>query len=99
MDHPSQLVTFGLSSSEARAWVVLTSGHRKPRVVEMREERPHYWSTSTELIPGEYRCRYYSGDDRSVHYQGPATVEGSTECGMDALISVKIPKQFNFLRC
>ena len=78
MDHPSQLVTFGLSSAEARAWVVHTSGNQKPRVVEMREERPSYWSTSTELSPGEYRCRYYSGDERSVHYQGPATVEAYT---------------------
>ena len=99
MDNQSQLITFSLMSGEPRAWVVLTSDHRKPRVVEMREERPSFWSMSTDLMPGEYRCRYYSGDERSVHYHGPATMKGSIECGMDALISVTIPEGVNFAGC
>ena len=78
MDHQSQLVTFSLTSSAARAWLVLTNDHRQSRVVEMQEERPTFWSTCTDLIPGEYRCRYYSGDERSVHYHGPATMDGKT---------------------
>ena len=99
MAHQSQPITFSLISNDPRAWVVVTSDHTKPCVVEMREERPSFWSTSTDLIPGEYRCRYYSGNERSVHYCGPATIKGAIESGMDALISIKIPEGVNFAHC
>jgi CheY-like chemotaxis protein len=48
------------------------------------------WAATARLIPGEHRCRFYSGDDRSVFYHGPASIDGSTEDGMDAVVSVQL---------
>ena len=92
MSEQSTIVTFRLTCPEPRAWLVLTSGTRKTRVVEMRQQTPSIWSASADLAPGEYHCRYYCGDDRNVVYYGPANIEGSIEQGMDALVSVGIPE-------
>ena len=85
----SEFVTFRLASSEPRAWVVI-KGDAEPLVVEMSQERPSHWSATALLTSGEYRCRFYCGDDRSVVYHGPASTDGTAEAGMDALVTVGI---------
>jgi CheY-like chemotaxis protein len=49
----------------------------------------NHWSASAWLIPGDYSCRYYSGDDHQVTYCGPARLRTSVDIGMDGLVSVK----------
>ena len=88
MSQQSRLVTFSMICPEPRAWLVVTSDHGNPRVVEMRRLFPSNWSASVQLPPGEYRCRYYGGDDRNILYFGAAAIEGSINCGMDALLLV-----------
>jgi len=95
MSPPSQTLTFYLTSSESRAFLVLKSDNQKPRVLCMERRNPSVWSASAVLIPGEYRCRYYCGDDQNVSYYGPAHVDGGIECGMDTLVSIKIPEREN----
>ncbi len=93
MSQQSKSVVFSFACLERRAWLVLTSGSREPHVVEMQRRDDNIWSACATLAPGEYRCRYYSGDERNVMYQGPAHIEGSTDGGMDALVSVTIPEE------
>jgi len=93
MSQQSKIVTFQLSCPKPRAWLVLTSDKQKPRVVEMRQRDLLMKSAFPELIPDIYRCRYYCGDDRNVNYHGPAPTVGSIDCGMDALLSVKVPEE------
>ena len=93
MSQQSQLLTFSLTCPGPRAWLVLNSDDRKSRVVEMQQRYPGLWSAIADLIPGEYRCRYYCGDDRQVTYYGPAHMAGAVDCGMDALVSVGIPEE------
>jgi hypothetical protein len=93
MQQQSRFVTFHVTCTEPRAWLVLTSDVQEPSVVEMHRRHPNNWSISADLIPGEYRCRCYSGDDRNVTYQGPAHIDGGTECGMDTSVSVKFPQE------
>ena len=83
----SEIVTFHLTSSEPRAWVVI-KGDAEPLVVEMSQECADHWTASTWLASGEYHCRFYCGDDRTVVYYGPASTDGIIEDGMDALVSV-----------
>lgn len=90
MQQQSKAVTFDSTCPQSRAWLVLTSDNGEPHVVEMRQRHLKIWSASADLVPGTYRCRVYSGDDQSVSYYGPANVEGSIDCGMDALLSVEI---------
>ena len=92
MSQQSQIVTFKLTCPEPRAWLVLTSDDQEPRVVEMQQRDLNMKFACPGLIADDYHCRYYSGDDRNITYHGPATTEGSIECGMDALMSVKIPE-------
>jgi hypothetical protein len=94
MSQQSKTVTFDVTCPEPRVWLVLTSDNREPRVVEMRQRNPNNWFASEDLIPGEYRCRYYGGDDGRVVYHGAAKTEDSIDCGMDALVSVKIPDDY-----
>jgi hypothetical protein len=88
MSQQSNRVTFRLTCPERRAWVVLKCDDRKPLVVEMLRDPAKMWSACADLMPGDYRCRYYCGDDRVVHYHGPASIAGSIDSGMDALVSV-----------
>ena len=89
MGQQAKRVTFDLMCSELRAWLVLTSDDRSSYVIEMHQGEAGGWSADADLPPGEYRGRYYSGDDRNVNYYGAANVAGSTGCGMDAVISIK----------
>jgi hypothetical protein len=93
MGQQSKAVTFDLMCPQSRVWLVLTSADREPQVIEMRQRRGMIWSASANLPPGEYRCRYYSGDDKKISYYGPATAEGCIDCGMDALLTVTIPEE------
>jgi hypothetical protein len=93
MSQQTKSVSFSLTCPDPRAWLVVTSVHRTPRVVEMQHRGPSTWSACTNLVPGEYHCRYYSGDDRNVFYHSPAHIEGSTDDGMDALVSVRVPEE------
>ena len=92
MSQPSQILTFNFICPELRAWLVLESDDQEPHVLEMEQRNPGTRSASVDLIQGEYRCRYYSGDDRNVNYYGPAQIDGGIDCGMDTLVSVKIPE-------
>jgi hypothetical protein len=80
MNQHSKSVTFDLTCPQSRAWLVLTSDDREPHVVEMCQQNRMLWPASADLSPGEYRCRYYAGDDQNVSYFGPASSEGSIEC-------------------
>lgn len=88
MSQQLQTVIFSFPSSGPRAWLVLNSDNQEPRVVEMEQAGSSVWSASAELLPGEYHCRFYCGDDRNVSYCGPATIQGSLGGGMDSLVSV-----------
>jgi hypothetical protein len=88
MSDKSTSVAFSLTSSQPRAWLVLKGEHQKPRVVEMQQGHPGIWSASEDLIPDEYRCRFYCGDDLHVFYHGPAATPGGVVSGLDMLISV-----------
>ena len=93
MSQQSQIVTFHMTCPEPQAWLVLASDNDKPRVLEMHQLYPCNWLAIAHLVPGRYRCRYYAGDDRTVVYYGAASIEGSSDSGMDALVIVKRPEQ------
>jgi CheY-like chemotaxis protein len=92
MSQHLQTFNFDLKSSSPRAWLVVQGGDAEPLVIEMSKAFPNHWSANALLTPGEYRCRFYCGDDHNVTYFGPASVNGSTEAGMDALVSIRIEK-------
>ena len=92
MSQNSQIVTFHVRCPELRAWVVATRDDLETHVVEMHQGCPSDWFASVELMVGDHLCRYYAGDDRNVTYFRAASVEGSLDCGLDALISVKGPE-------
>jgi len=96
MSQPSQILTFNLTCPESRAWLVLECDDQEPHVLEMEQRIPSVWTASVDLMQGEYRCRYYSGDDRTVNYYGPAQIDGGIDCGMDTLVSVKISEAESF---
>ena len=83
-------VIFRMTSPKPRAWLVLKGEHQESRVIEMQRDVSSVWSASEDLLPDEYLCRYYSGDDKNVSYLGPAEVEGGIERGMDTLLSVRL---------
>ncbi len=87
----SALTTFFLNCPEPRAWLVVSSETHDSRVVEMCKGYPNHWSASLWLLPGEYRCRYYCGDDTHVDYLGPATLGRGQTDGLDAIVSIRIP--------
>jgi hypothetical protein len=89
MSQHSQIVRFHVRCPERRAWVVATRDKLETHVVEMHQGCPSDWFANVELMAGEHLCRYYAGDDRNVTYYRPASVEGSLDCGLDALVSVK----------
>ena len=89
MTSRSQVLTFHLACPEPRAWLVIQCDDQEPQVVEMWSGYPNHWSASAWLAPGQYRCRYYCGDDHRVVYGGPARINGSFDEGMDGLVSVK----------
>jgi CheY-like chemotaxis protein len=91
MMEQSRLTTFFLACSEPRAWLVINSGTQDSRVLEMCKGYPGHWSASAWLLPGDYRCRYYSGDDTHVDYQGPATLGRGQADGLDGVVSISIP--------
>jgi hypothetical protein len=59
MSERSQLVTFYLTCSEPRAWLVIQIDNCQGQVVEMWNGYTNHWSASTWLAPGQYRCRFY----------------------------------------
>jgi hypothetical protein len=88
MSDKSKTVAFSLTSSQPRAWLVLKGHHQKTRVVEMQQGCPGIWSASEDLIPDEYLCRFYCGDDLHVFYHGPAHTAGGIVSGLDMHISI-----------
>jgi len=93
MSQQSQIVAFSFSSPLPRAWLVVKGGETESLVVEMRRHHPNVFSASVGLNPGQYSCRYYCGDQLNVSYHGPASIDGSTDDGMDSGISVESPRQ------
>jgi CheY-like chemotaxis protein len=92
MSQRSQMTTFFLTNSEPRAWLVVRSDNEESRVLEMWQQYPNHWSTSTWLNPGKHHYRYYRGDDQHVFYFGPACLRGSECDEMDGLVSVELPR-------
>jgi hypothetical protein len=88
MSEQPTTVVFRLECPDPRAWVVLTREGSRPRVLEMWQPCAGVWSACAVLLPGDYRCRCYAGDGRTVSYCGPAVVDGGVERGMDTLITV-----------
>jgi len=95
MSQRSQIITFSFSSPSPRAWLVAKGGESESLVVEMRRRDPNVFSASVGLNPGQYRCRYYCGDQRNVSYHGPASIDGSTDDEMDSVLSVESPRETN----
>ena len=93
MSQQSQIIEFTFSSSSARALLVIKGGESEPLVFEMRRRHPNLFSASVGLNPGQYRCRYYCGDERGLSYHGPASIDGSTDDGMDSVVSVESPPE------
>jgi len=91
MSDKRKTAAFNLKSTQPRAWLVLKGGTQQPRVVEMNQARPGIWSASEHLIPDEYLCRFYCGDDLHVFYHGPADTAGGIFSGLDMHISVVAP--------
>jgi len=89
MSERPQLLTFFLTSSRPRAWLVVGAGQEQSQVVEMSRTDSDQWSASLWLVPGEYRCRYYCGDGHQIVYHGPASLNGLAAEGMDGLVSVE----------
>jgi hypothetical protein len=90
MSERSQITTFHLTSSQPRAWLVISRDDAKTQVIEMWKGYSNRWSASAWLMCGEYRCRYYCGDEKHVVYHGPAHINSGTDEGMDGLESIKI---------
>jgi CheY-like chemotaxis protein len=92
MMQQSLLTTFFLGSTQPRAWLVVRGEHQDCCVLEMSNGYPNHWSASLWLPPGDYRCRYYVGNDTYVFYQGPAAIIGQGRAdGLDAVVSVSAP--------
>jgi hypothetical protein len=95
MSKRSQTVTFHLACTAPRVWLVIRPEDGKARVLEMRRKFPGAWSARMDLERGQYRCRYYCGDNRNVVYEGPAlagTNNAGDDGGMDARLSVEVPE-------
>lgn len=92
MSQPSQTTTFRLECSEPRAWLVLNSDNQGSRVIEMQQRNAGDWAACADLSAGDYQCRYYCGNDRYVTYFGPAQVAGGVDCGMDTLLTIRLPE-------
>lgn len=90
----NQTVTFYLNSPEQRVYLVGQKGDQHSFTVEMRQ-MGGLWFARLDLSEGDYRFRYYAGDDRNVVYLGPACTAGSIHDGMDALISIRRPTGVN----
>jgi hypothetical protein len=86
----NETVTFYLNSPEQRIYLVGQKDNQHSFVIEMRQ-MGGLWFARLELSEGDYRFRYYAGDDRNVAYLGPACAAGSFHDGMDALISIGKP--------
>jgi CheY-like chemotaxis protein len=94
MDRRPQIVTFNFNCAEQRVWVTINSKTLPPQTIEMRQTFPNCWTTSVWLVPGQYFCRYYSGDDRNVAYHGPAKLIGvEPDALMDGLVSIDVPRR------
>lgn len=65
------------------------------QTVSMRPCGGGWWQQTLDLAPGQYRARYYAGDDARTVYLGPApAVERPAghrfqTSGLDAVISVR----------
>jgi CheY-like chemotaxis protein len=87
-----QIVTFNFNCSQSQVWVSIVSETLPPQTIEMRQTFPNCWTASAWLVPGQYFCRYYSGDDRNVVYQGPAKLIGVEPDSLtDGLVSIDVP--------
>jgi hypothetical protein len=89
MNRQSETVTFYLNCAEPQVYLVGQKQGQKSLVIEMRQFRPGIWFASVELNEGKYRFRYYAGDGRNVLYLGPAHTGGSSESGLDAVVSIR----------
>ncbi len=84
----AQIVNFSLTSIERRAWLVIKGDREEARVVEMWNGYPNHWTATAWLRPGDYRCRFYCGDENHAVYEGPAQPNGNASDEMDGLVSV-----------
>jgi CheY-like chemotaxis protein len=70
--------------------VVITGEPDMKQVLEMWQRFPNQWSASTWLIPGQYNCRFYTGNQRNIVHYGPATINGVTDYGLDRAFRVEV---------
>jgi CheY-like chemotaxis protein len=91
----AQILNFSLTSSEARAWLVINGNREEPRVGEMWNGYACHWTTTAWLRPGGYRCRYHCGDDAHIVYHGPARLDGETGNEMDERVAIESPTKRN----
>ena len=91
-----QIVTFNFNCPQPRVWIAINSEIVSPQTIEMRQTLPGCWTTSVWLAPGQYYCRYYSGDDLNVVSHGPAKLIGAEpDARMDGLITIAVPDRSN----
>jgi hypothetical protein len=89
MNRDSEMATFYLNCAEPQVYLVGQKQGQKSLVIEMQQFRPGVWIARVELNKGKYRFRYYAGDGRNVSYFGPAHTGGSSENGLDAVVSIR----------
>jgi len=89
MNRHSEIVTFYLDCAEPQVYLVGQKQGQKSLVIEMQQFRAGVWFARVELNKGKYRFRYYAGDGRNVSYLGPAHTGGSSEIGLDAVVSIR----------
>jgi len=96
----SQPLMFRLLSNEPKAFLVVADSEgNRVRATTMRQIWPGIWETPFALQPGNYRGRYYVGDDSQVIYHGPACPEFLGEerpanvDGMDGIFAISQERQ------
>ena len=88
MNKHFKTLQFCLISADSRAYLSGRGNGGQAVTIAMSQARPGFWVADVPLAAGTYRMRYYSGNDRHVTYQGPASFNGSRQDGMDAVVVV-----------
>ena len=59
----------------------------------MRREIPNVWSASVSLASANTVVAIAAGTTKNVIYHGRASIDGSTDCGRDCVISIESPQE------
>jgi hypothetical protein len=88
MQYPKQHRVFEAFCEADRLFLADRHESGRFQMIPMTLIEPGLWKSEVELEPGAHRLRYYSGNERTVVYAGPALTEGSVACGWDAILRV-----------